>query len=37
MKELKHRYDNGSEEDQPRILAAADLLRDLLDGREVSL
>ncbi len=37
MKELKHRYDNGSEEDKPRILAAADLLRDLLDGREVRL
>ncbi len=37
MKELKHRYDKGSEEDKPRILAAADLLMDLMDGREVSL
>ncbi len=37
MKELKHRYDNGSEEEQPRILAAVEILRDLMDGREVSL
>ena len=37
MKELKHRYDTGSEEEQSRILAAADILTDLMDGREVSL
>ena len=37
MKELKHRYDKASEEEQARILAAADILTDLMDGREVSL
>lgn len=37
LKEFKYRYDNGSEEDRPRILTAVDILRDLMDGREVSL
>lgn len=37
MKELKSRYEKGSEEEQNRILAAADLLKDLMDGREISL
>ncbi len=37
MKELKSRYDSAPEEEQDRILAAADLLRNLMDGREISL
>lgn len=37
MKELKARYDSAPEEEQDRILAAAELLQNLLDGREVSL
>ncbi len=37
MKELKSRYDQGSEEEQQRILTAARILGDLMDGREVSL
>ena len=37
MRELKFRYDNAPEEQKDRLLAAADLLKDLMDGREVSL
>lgn len=37
MKELKSRHDKASEEEQRVILAAADLLNDLMAGREVAL
>lgn len=37
MKELKFRYDKASEEEKQRILTAAEILRDLIDGRDVSL
>ena len=37
MKELKSRYDRATPEEQKRILAAADLLKNLMDGREVTL
>ncbi len=37
MKELKFRYDKALPAEQGTILAAAEILRDLMDGRDVSL
>ena len=36
MKELKSRYNDAPDEEKDRILAAAELLKNLMDGREVN-